>query len=94
MHGARPTAVMGELAMELFSAIQYTRFPLILLTHDFEVTTMGKGNNARSKEKKKPKKAAAPKPISVKATLRPRSRDGGCACPTTLTRGWLESHPG
>ena len=27
---------------------------------------MGKGNNSRSKEKKKPKKAAAPKAIPVK----------------------------
>jgi hypothetical protein len=33
-----------------------------------EATTMGKGNNSRSKEKKKPKKAAAPKAIPVKAT--------------------------
>ena len=29
---------------------------------------MGKGNNARSKEKKKPKKAAAPKSVPAKAT--------------------------
>ena len=33
---------------------------------------MGKGNNARSKEKKKPKKAAAPKAIQVKATPPPK----------------------
>jgi hypothetical protein len=38
----------------------------------FEVTSMGKGNNARSKEKKKPKKAAAPKAVPMKATPPPK----------------------
>jgi hypothetical protein len=33
---------------------------------------MGKGNNARGKEKKKPKKAAAAKAIPVKATSPPK----------------------
>jgi hypothetical protein len=33
---------------------------------------MGKGNNARSKEKKKPKKAAAPKAIPAKSTAPPK----------------------
>ena len=32
----------------------------------------GKGNNSRSKEKKKPKKAAAPKAIPMKATPPPK----------------------
>jgi hypothetical protein len=34
--------------------------------------TMGKGNNSRSKEKKKPKKAAAPKAIPVKPAAPPK----------------------
>jgi hypothetical protein len=37
-----------------------------------EATTMGKGNNARNKEKKKPKKAAPAKAIPVKATAPPK----------------------
>ena len=38
-----------------------------------EVTTMGKGNHSQSKEKKKPKKAAAPKSVPVKSsTPRPK----------------------
>ena len=66
--GAGREAPGRTVSMELFSAMRYTRIPLILfLTLGFEVTTMGKGNNARTKEKNKPKKAAAPKPISVKA---------------------------
>jgi hypothetical protein len=33
---------------------------------------MGKGNNSRSKEKKKPKKAAAPKAVPVKPASPPK----------------------
>ena len=33
---------------------------------------MGKGNHSQSKEKKKPKKAAAPKSIPAKATTPPK----------------------
>ena len=33
---------------------------------------MGKGNNSRSKETKKPKKGAAPKSVSIKSTPPPK----------------------
>jgi hypothetical protein len=33
---------------------------------------MGKGNNSRSKEKKKPKKAAAPKAVPAKVSTPPK----------------------
>jgi hypothetical protein len=33
---------------------------------------MGKGNNSQGKEKKKPKKAAAPKAVPVKASQLPK----------------------
>jgi hypothetical protein len=33
-----------------------------------EATIMGKGNNSRTKEKKKPKKAPPPKAVPAKAT--------------------------
>jgi hypothetical protein len=37
-----------------------------------EATNMGKGNNSRVKEKKKPKKAAAPKAVPMKPTPPPK----------------------
>jgi hypothetical protein len=43
----------------------------LALTTEIEVTPMAKGNNAQSKEKKKPKKAAAPKAIPVKSSTPP-----------------------
>ena len=38
------------------------------LNSEIEATIMGKGNNSRTKEKKKPKKAAPPKSVPAKAT--------------------------
>ena len=59
-----------NLDPELCHALDW---PSVVSSHSrIEDMTMGKGNNSRSKEKKKPKKAAAPKAIPVKATPPPK----------------------